>query len=215
MLTLVDHTQDLHLTDECRELVFKGNLKRRGGSQGDSGDIQVFLFDHALLMVKQKEKNKNEQHKVYRRVSFSQTWEFINVCSFILCLKPIPLELLLVSAPEDMNSLRQNSRALNKTLMKNNLNSSVKSLPPTPPSVPVKPTSNSKDGYSLTFVHLGRKYYQITLWASTLVGRKKWLDLISKQQEVMRERSLTFDTVTLCEGFFTVGNRVNCAAPFG
>ena len=60
--------QDLHLTDECRELVFKGNLKRRGGTAGDSGDIQVFLFDHALLMVKQKEKNKGDQHKVYRRV---------------------------------------------------------------------------------------------------------------------------------------------------
>lgn len=112
-----------------------------------------------------------------------------------------------------MNSLRQNSKALNKTLMKSN--TTGKNLPPTPPSAPAKANGNSKDGYSLTFVHLGRKYYQITLWASTFVGRKKWLDLISKQQEVLRERSMTFDTVTLCEGFFAVGNRVNCAAPFG
>lgn len=60
--------QDLRLKEEGRELIYKGNLKRRGG-QGDSGDLQLFLFDHALLMVKLKDKAKHEQHKVYRRVS--------------------------------------------------------------------------------------------------------------------------------------------------
>ena len=48
-------------------MIFKGALKRRGGSQGDSGELLVFLLDHALLMVKQK--NKADQIKVYRRVS--------------------------------------------------------------------------------------------------------------------------------------------------
>ena len=59
--------QDLHLQDEGRELIYKGTLKKRGGGQGDSAELLVFLFDHALLMVKQK--NKAEQYKVYRRVS--------------------------------------------------------------------------------------------------------------------------------------------------
>jgi hypothetical protein len=54
------------LREEGRELIYKGALKKRGGNQGDSGDLQVFLFDHALLMVKQK--TKHEQYKVYRRV---------------------------------------------------------------------------------------------------------------------------------------------------
>lgn len=67
----------------------------------------------------------------------------------------------------------------------------------------------------MTFVHLGRKYYQLTLWAATLSNRRKWLEVIQKQQEIMRERSMVFDTVTLSEGFFTGANRVNCAAPFG
>lgn len=67
----------------------------------------------------------------------------------------------------------------------------------------------------MTFVHLGRKYYQITLWATTMTARRKWLEVIRKQQEVMRERSLAFDTVSVSEGFFTGVNRVNCAAPFG
>ncbi|EJD07321.1 CNH-domain-containing protein [Fomitiporia mediterranea MF3/22] len=183
---------DLRLREEGRELVYKGTLKRRGG-QGDSGDLQLFLFDHALLMVKQKDKNKHEQHKVYRR--------------------PIPLELLLIACPDEIpaNAARhQQGKALNKTLTKRN--SFNKNLPPPPPTIaPIKP---SKDGFSITFVHLGRKYYQLTLWASTQVNRRKWLDVIHKQQEVMRERSMVFDTVTLSEGFFTGPNRVNCAAPF-
>jgi hypothetical protein len=49
-------------------MVYKGPLKRRGGSQGDSGELLVFLLDHSLLMVKQK--NKAEQYKVYRRVRY-------------------------------------------------------------------------------------------------------------------------------------------------
>jgi hypothetical protein len=61
--------QDLRLTDEHRQLVYKGPLKRRGGSASENGDLQVFLFDHALLMVKSKVVNKHEHLKVYKRVS--------------------------------------------------------------------------------------------------------------------------------------------------
>ena len=47
-------------------MIYKGTLNKRGGGQGDSGDLMVFLFDHALLMVKPK--TKVEQYKVHRRV---------------------------------------------------------------------------------------------------------------------------------------------------
>jgi len=55
---------DLKLTEEDRQLIFKGSLKR--GDNG--GDIQCFLFDHALLLVRVKIMNKREQYKVYRKV---------------------------------------------------------------------------------------------------------------------------------------------------
>jgi RHO1 GDP-GTP exchange protein 1/2 len=48
-------------------MVYKGPLKRRGGAQGDSSELLLFLLDHALLMAKQKNK---EQYKVYRRVRY-------------------------------------------------------------------------------------------------------------------------------------------------
>jgi Pleckstrin homology domain len=49
-------------------MIYKGPLKRRGGTQGDSGELLLFLLDHVLLMVKQK--NKAEQYKVYRPVRY-------------------------------------------------------------------------------------------------------------------------------------------------
>lgn len=68
--------QDLKLTDERRQLVYKGPLKRRGGATNENGDLQIFLFDHALLMVKSKMVNKHEQLKVFRRVSPSRPLPF-------------------------------------------------------------------------------------------------------------------------------------------
>ncbi|KIK96714.1 hypothetical protein PAXRUDRAFT_825655 [Paxillus rubicundulus Ve08.2h10] len=164
---------DLKLQDPSRELVYKGTLNKRGGTQGDSGDLLVYLFDHALLMVKQK--SKHEQYKVYRR--------------------PIPLELLFISAQSKELTKKNSSRGA-----------------PYPPHIPIK--VDGKGDFAITFVHLGRKFYQITLWASTFVSHRKWVEAIMKQQEVMKERSTVFDTTTICEGFFLGSNKVNCAAPF-
>jgi hypothetical protein len=60
---------DLQLSAEHRKLVYKGALNRRGGS-GDKEDLQVFFFDHALLIVKPK--TKGDQYKVFRRVSLGR-----------------------------------------------------------------------------------------------------------------------------------------------
>ena len=94
------------------------------------------------------------------------------------------------------------------------MNARQKQLIKNAPHAPVIPMKESKGGFSLTFVHLGRKYYQITLWASTYVSQRKWVESIQKQQDIMRERSNVFETLTLSENFFVGVNRVNCAAPF-
>jgi hypothetical protein len=91
-------------------------------------------------------------------------------------------------------------------------------------------------------VHLGRKYYSLTLWANSALAQKKWMESILKQQDAMRARSRIFERVVLSEGFFAAGGpsipgassasvlnggggvgggyglgggRVNCAAPYG
>ncbi|TFK51833.1 CNH-domain-containing protein [Heliocybe sulcata] len=181
---------DLRLREDGRELVFKGALKKRGGGQGDGGELLVFLFDHALLMVKQK--TKHEQYKVYRR--------------------PIPLELLLVSAPDEFGgTIKAQGKGKQALAKKNSFNKNEKNGL-NPPALPFK--VDAKGGFAITFVHLGRKYYTQTLWASTYVSQRKWVENIVKQQDTMRERSMVFDTVILSEGFFLGPNKVNCAAPF-
>lgn len=191
---------DLKLRDEARDLIFKGPLKKRGGTNSDSADLQVYLFDHAILMVKTKAQGKaNEQLRVYR--------------------KPIPLELLVVSATDDPTTLRT-STVRPKSLMSRSSNASKLTL--TNGSALKNSTSNnsapdptSKQGFPLTFTHLGRKGYSLTLWSPSWAGRKKWLDKIEQRQTELRDRSLVFDMSVLSEGFFAGTNRVTCAAPFG
>lgn len=106
-----------------------------------------------------------------------------------------------MSAPDEFPSTKP-ATSRQKALLKNM------------PHTPVIPMKEAKGGFSITFVHLGRKYYQMTLWASTYVSQRKWVEHIAKQQELMRERSMAFETVTLSEGFFVGSNKINCAAPY-
>lgn len=181
---------DLRLRDEQRELVFKGPLKKRGGTQSESAELQVFLFDHALLMVKAKTVHKNELYKVFR--------------------KPIPLELLTVTVydevPTGKGTATRPKSVMSKTSTGNRLSGGV--------PAGSAPKQDAKTGYALTFTYLGRKGYSLTLWASTFVGRKKWFEHIEERQDILRQRSNIFDTITLSENFFVGPNKVNCSVPF-
>ncbi|KAJ7463423.1 CNH domain-containing protein [Mycena galericulata] len=180
---------DLRLQEEGRELVYKGVLNKR------DGELQVYLFDHALLFAKQVKTKTHEQYRVYRR--------------------PIPLELLLISASEEQtnghgkDTLRgQRARQL---VRKSSFGSLAPRGSPHPPAVNVRP--DAKGPHWITFAHLGRKTYSLVLWANSALAQRKWVENIAKQQTAMRERSMVFDTVALSEGFFGA-NKVNCAAPF-
>ncbi|KAN0141547.1 hypothetical protein V8E53_000009 [Lactarius tabidus] len=174
--------------EEGREMVYKGPLKRRGSSQSDSGELLVFLLDHALLMVKQK--SKADQFKVYRR--------------------PIPLELLHIIATD--TGMRP---IVSRPLRNSSNQNGDRNAEPYPPILPVKfEGSGGKTGFSIIFVHLGRKFYQMTLWAATHSNHRKWIENITKQQDLMRERSQFFEMNVLSEGYFQFVNRANCATAF-
>jgi RHO1 GDP-GTP exchange protein 1/2 len=62
---------DLKLTEEGRQLLFKGAMARRAtAASGSSADdsLQLFLFDHLLVVVKIKVVNKRETYRIYRKV---------------------------------------------------------------------------------------------------------------------------------------------------
>ncbi|KAK9470761.1 CNH domain-containing protein [Dipodascopsis tothii] len=115
--------------------------------------------------------------------------------------KPIPLELLVLSQSEEAPSRASLAKRPSSSL-----------IPTTKSSAPSRAESASNK-YPMTFQHLGRRGYEITLYATTFVGRKKWVEQIEAQQRVLRERSGIYVENVLCAGFFDGSNRVNCAVP--
>ncbi|KAN0129799.1 hypothetical protein V8E53_012391 [Lactarius tabidus] len=74
---------------------------------------------------------------------------------------------------------------------------------PCSPILPAKFESNgSNAGFSITFVHLGLKFYQMTLWVATHANHRKWIENMTRQHDLMRERSQFFEVNVFSEGFF-------------
>lgn len=133
--------------------------------------------------------------------------------------QPIPLELLLISASEDVvanggkDTLR-GQRGQRGLVRKSSFGSTAARGSPHAPSAALNIRPDAKGQYWINFAHLGRKTYNLVLWANSPLVQRKWVEHIGKQQAAMRARSMVFDTVALSEGFFSGPNKVNCAAPF-
>ena len=177
---------DLKLTDENRQLVFKGSLKK--SPTETTGDITCYLFDHAVLLVRTKTVNKRDEQKVYK--------------------KPIPLELLVITQMDEIiPRLGIAKRPSGTTLM----GAGAKAIQAAAP----RADANKQQGHPITFKHLGKGGYELTLYASTPISQQKWMEHIESQQRTLRERSNIFTKSIINEGFFTAAIRVTCAVPLG
>jgi hypothetical protein len=125
-------------------------------------------------------------------------------------IQPIPLELLVFNTPDETyNAKLSGGGGRTKQLMSRpsaNKSSTAAHVPPKP---------ESKHGFSITIVHLGKKGYSMQLWVDTYVSRKKWLEAIDKQQTILRERSCVFVADTITEGYFHGLRRISCVSPYG
>ena len=169
---------DLKLTDDGRELIYKGALKK---TPTDPSDIQAYLFDHAMLLVRIKMVGKKEEVKVYRR--------------------PIPLELL---------SIREMEEVIPKLGAVKRPSSSL-----IPGANKAANDASKKEGFPITFRHLGKGGYELTLYANTQGARMKWMEHIGEQQLILRKRGDFYNKSVLSSAFFSAANRVNCVAPYG
>lgn len=75
--------------------------------------------------------------------------------------------------------------------------------------------TKAKEGWPITFRHLGKAGYELTLYASNQAARKKWLEFIDNAQQRLRDRADFFNTTVISSNFFTATNQVNCVAPYG
>jgi hypothetical protein len=69
--------------------------------------------------------------------------------------------------------------------------------------------------YPITFEHLGKDGYKITLYCSTQIQQQKLIEHIDTQQQVLSARANIYTKKIVSEGFFTAQIRVFCCAPIG
>lgn len=177
---------DLKLTEENRQLLFKGHLKKN--PTDNTAEIQTFLFDHAILFVRSKTTNKREELKVYK--------------------KPIPLGLLLINQTEEVMPRLGLAKRPSSSLIPGARSQSQANIPKTE-------SAKQQQGNPITFRHLGRGGFDVTLYATSPIQREKWIKLINDQQEIMREHRNIFKKSIISEGFFGVGLKVNCCVSIG
>ncbi|KAM5437262.1 RHO1 GDP-GTP exchange protein 2 [Microsporum canis] len=116
--------------------------------------------------------------------------------------KPIPLELLVITQMEEVLP----KLGIHKRPTAGGLIPGARAANATPAS--------SKDGLPVTFRHLGKGGYEITLHATSQTQRKRFIELVEEQQRKLRERNSNFYSKTiLCENFFSAVNRINCLVP--
>lgn len=173
---------DLKLLEENREMIYKSQLKK---GPADSNEITVYLFNHALLMVRTKQVGKREEMRVYKR--------------------PIPLELLSITQMDEVIPKLGISKRPSSSLIPG-----VKTAPKQPNTAP-----NAKEGFPITFKHIGKVGFEQTLYAISQIARRKWMENIEGQQSKLRERGNFFTKTILCEHYFSAVHKVNCLVPIG
>lgn len=116
--------------------------------------------------------------------------------------KPIPLELLVIAQMDEVIPRLGLAKRSSSSLIPG------KVIPTNAPA--------PKEGLPITFRHLGKGGYDLTLYATSPTQRKKFIEMVEEQQRKLRERNSNFYSKTiLCENFFTTANRVNCLVPTG
>ena len=154
-------------------------------SPTDSSEIMVYLFNHALLFARQKTNNRQEELKVYK--------------------KPIPLELLMITQMDEVIPRLGIAKRPSSSLIPG-----VKATPNGP-----KAAGGAKEGFPITFRHIGRGGFDLTLFATSQVSRRKWMEAVEAQQTKLRERGNFFTKTVLCDDYFTSAHKVNCLVPIG
>ncbi|CAO3670061.1 unnamed protein product [Umbelopsis ramanniana] len=180
-----DATQyNLELDDEHRQLISKGQLKKKG-TGSESSDLHVFLLDRYLLIVKQKYMQKAEKYKLYR--------------------PPIPLQLLSVSLP-DVGTKRVSS--ILPSTGTGRLAGAIKSQ-----STSDLASMAMKASYPIVFLHLGREgAAPVTLYCSTSSSRRQLVDKIEKQRQTLTQEQIVFRLVNINSRYFSGLNRVRCVS---
>ena len=148
----------------------------------NSADIVTYLFDNAVLFTRAKTSNKKEELRVYK--------------------KPIPLGLLIINQMEEVIPRVGLAKRPSSSLIPGSRQ----------PTNPPRQEAKQQQGHPLTFKHIGKGSFEVTLYATSQIQREKYIKLVNEQQEKMRERK-PFEKSILTEGFFNANTRITSGVP--
>lgn len=163
-------------------IVYQVTLNRKR----DNEKIDLYVFEHAVLLVKHKIQNKREVHKVFE--------------------KPIPLPLLFVNSGFDIPTVRSvipfrldgslvsDTGLKNKAETNNYINTSAPKL-------------------QINFLGLGRNQVHATLFADDLTNQNQVLQQVYQQQVKLIEKHDIFSLSKYETRRFHGNNKINCAVP--
>lgn len=165
-------------------IVYQVTLNRKR----DNEKIDLYLFEHALLLVKHKIQNKREVHKVFE--------------------KPIYLPLLFVNSGYDSPGIksilpfRENGSIISDTNLRNRAEVSN-----------YNPVSSSQQKFQVNFLGLGNNPVHVSLYADDVTNQSQILLQVQQQQRKLLEKHDIFSLSKYETRRFTGHNRINCAVP--
>ncbi len=167
-------------------IIYQVTLSRKR----DNEKIDLYLFEHALLMVKHKVQNKREQHKVFE--------------------KPIYLPLLFVNTGYEFPTFN--------SLLGFRLDSSLVSDTSLKPSklelsYTVTGSLSSSTKLQLNFLGLGKNQVHCTLFADDVTNQLQVVQQISQQQKKLIQQNDIFLLSKYETRRFHGNNKINCAVP--
>lgn len=165
-------------------IIYQVTLSRKR----DNEKIDLYLFEHALLLIKHKIQNKREVHKVFE--------------------SPIYLPLLFVNSGYEtptfklILSFREDGSIVSDAGLKAKQEIS-----------PYNPVSSSQQKLQLNFFGLGTNPVHVSLFADDLTHQNQILLQIQLQQKRLIEKYDIFSLAKYETRRFTGNNRINCAVP--
>ncbi|PKK48841.1 hypothetical protein CI102_6327 [Trichoderma harzianum] len=130
---------------------------------------------------------------LFANISWNQSSKKIEIYR-----RPIPLELLLLSKTQQENTHTSCLRRFSFLgFMKASSANTV-----------------SKEAWPITFLHLGKTGYQMTLYASSEADQEKLVELIGTARERLRVYPESFNPNIVSINFFKDSRKINCAVSF-
>lgn len=154
----------------------------------DNEKIDLYLFEHALLLVKHKIQNKREVHKVFE--------------------KPISLPLLFINSGFEIPTFRSamahrlDGSVISDTGLKNRVESSNFGT-----------GSSSAPKLQVNFLGLGKSQVHAALFADDITNQNQVLQQVYQQQKKLIEKHDIFSLSKFETRRFHGNNKINCAVP--